>query len=318
MILLKVISLRNLEMNKTIFLLLIFIGVSILVLAQSSIRLNNYWVNTHFINPAATNEDYLVEASAVARQQWIRFYGAPSTFFLSTTFYDEKSHAQFGLNLFQDKIGYTSKYDINLSYSYSIILKSYWQLHLGLAIAYQGLSYDISAVNLSSQNDQFVYQNLLAENDFNSDIGAELTNKNFRFGISGQHLISLFSGKNNQFPNTNFLYAMYRIRNDNLVNFGWGICGIQTEKLVQMEMNMTSYFKSPKLNELFYLGVFYRTQFEIGAFLGLNITNLISASYSYDYDLYGISRNSFGTHELMLTYKWNKKKECQCNDYENR
>lgn len=298
-------------MKKALFLLLF--GVESLLLgAQSNIRLNNYWENTHYINPASTNEDYLGVYSAAIRQQWAGFFGAPKTLFASATLYNEKKHAQFGLNIFQDKTGYTSTYDINFSYSYSIHFNYDWQLHLGLGLAYQGLSYDISKVDLSTEADPLVYESLLIHNNFNADLGAEITNKDWRFGISGQHIFSLFSDINKQFVNTNFLYAMYRSHNHDLVDFGGGVCGIEYAKFLQMEMNVMSYFKSEKQKDLFNIGIIYRTKFDIGALFGVDLGNNLHLSYCFDYDVGGISQSSYGTHEFMLIWRLKKNEICHC------
>ena len=102
--------------------------------AQSNIRLNNFWENTHYINPASTNEEYIGELSMAARQQ-MAFYGsgAPGTFFGSATLVSERTRTQWGMNIFQDKIGYTQTHDFNLSYTYTIYLAHYWHLHLILS-----------------------------------------------------------------------------------------------------------------------------------------------------------------------------------------
>jgi len=53
-------------MKKTIFLIA-FNVICLLGLAQSNIRLNNFWEYTNYINPAYINEDYFAEFSTAAR-----------------------------------------------------------------------------------------------------------------------------------------------------------------------------------------------------------------------------------------------------------
>jgi len=43
---------------KRICILLIYIAFTFLVVAQSNIRLNNYWGDMHFINPASIYDKY--------------------------------------------------------------------------------------------------------------------------------------------------------------------------------------------------------------------------------------------------------------------
>jgi len=296
-------------MKKIVCLIMINL-LTFTVIAQSNIRLNNYWDNTYFINPASINDQSLAEFNMAARKQWVDFPGSPLTFFASATTYQENLHAQFGLKLVQDKIGYTSTTAVDLTYAYSMLMQSDWQLHLGLAISFQSLSYDMSSLIFSDIDDP-VSNKLLNESNFNSNIGAELTNKSWRFGASSQNIFSLFSNINKQFPNTNFLYAMYHQRSDNFFNIGYGVSGIQYGNLYQMEFNFNGYFRIAPGTETFQIGAFYRTWSEMGAILGVDLTKNIHLSYSYDFNVGGISRSSVGTQEIMLTYKLPKEWKCK-------
>jgi len=302
-------------MKKLIFLI-IFNFMCLLVVAQSNIRLNNYWGNAHYINPASVYDKYLAVFSMTARKQWFGFTGAPSTFFASGTTYIDDLHTQFGLILVQDQIGYTATTNIDFSYAYAIMLERDWQLHLGMGLNYQSLNYDISKVRLITDDEPDIYEHLKTENSFNADIGIEFTNKSVKFGASSLNIFSVFSPENKLQPNTNFLYARYRENSDKLVNLGVGVCGIQYENFYQMEFNLTSYFKISERSglsdnpDLFDIGLFYRTQSEVGVILGFDITQAIHLSYSYDYHVRDISRSSYGTNELMITFNLQKKKLC--------
>ena len=281
------------------------------MIAQSNIRLNNYWDKTYFINPASINDLSLAEFNMAVRKQWVGFPGAPSTLFATATTYLEDLHTQFGLKVVQDKIGYTNTTAIDLSYAYSMQLQSDWQLHLGLAVCYQNLSYDMSSVIFPTADDPTVYERLLNENNFNSHLGAELTNHFWKFGASSQNIFSLFSNINKQFPNINTLYGMYRQNSHDYVNMGYGVSGIQYGNLYQMEFNLTSYFRITPKTDAFQVGLFYRTWNEMGAIFGIDLTKAFHLSYSYDFNVGGISRSSVGTQEVILTYKLPKEWKCK-------
>ncbi len=297
---------------KKYIILVLFGFESLLLASQSNIRLNNYWENTHFINPASTNSEYIAEISGVHQRQWISLPGAPNTFYGAFTYYNEKKRAQFGLNFFQDKIGYTTSQDVNVSYSYSVMLNYDWQLHFGIGVAYQALNYDISQMNLDDFNDAHAYSGLTRKNYFNANTGIELTSADWKFGIAGQHLYSLFTKSEDIFVNTNFLYALYRNHSSNSVDFGFGISGIQYAKLFQAELNIMSYFKKDK-KDIFNVGLIYRSNLDIGGIFGINISDNFRVSYCGDYDILGIGQNTYGTHELMITYRFFKK-ICHCEN----
>jgi len=290
--------------------------MSLLILAQSNIRLNNYWGNAHYINPATIYDKYQAVFSMAARKQWIGVTGAPMTFFASGSTYLDAMNTQIGLIAVQDKIGYSSITNIDFTYAYALKMENEWQLHFGMGVNYQSLSYDVSKVNLSTDYDPEAYQDLFSENNFNADIGIEVTSKSFRFGASSQNLFSVFSNNHKYQTNTNFLYGRYRQVSNDLVNFGLGVCGIQYSNMYQAEFNLTSYFKVAQRSglkdtpDLFDLGLFFRTGSEVGVILGFDLSDAIHLSYSYDYDVSGINRSSIGTNELMITYNLTKNPIC--------
>jgi len=296
---------------KKVIILFIFNIICLLVIAQSNIRLNDYWDNTYYINPASIDEEYMTVFSVAARKQWYQFPGAPNTLFASGTLFLDKLNTQFGLKTFVDKIGYTSTSNVSLSYAYVMTVNRRWRLQMGLAVNYQNLSYDMSKVNMYDLTDPTVFNNLARQNNYNADLGAELVMQSLKIGVSGQNIFSMFTDKTEQQVNTNYLYAKYRDKTPSFINWGYGLCGIQTGSLLQLELNTTAYFKfAPDANDLFQAGLFYRTRSEMGTILGISLSEAIQLYYSYDYNVSGISRRSVGTHELMLVLKLNKNSEC--------
>jgi type IX secretion system PorP/SprF family membrane protein len=302
-------------MKKIILVLLLHLACMVIV-AQSNIRLNNYWGNAHYINPASVYDKYQAVFSMAARKQWAGVTGSPMTFFASGSTYIDDLNTQLGLIAVQDKIGYTSVTNIDFTYAYAIKLQRDWQLHFGMGLTYQSLNYDLAKINLSDGNDSYAYENLLNENNFNSDLGLELTNKSFKIGASSQNIFSVFSTNRKYQTNTNFLYTRYRQLSNNVVDFGLGVCGIQYSNIYQAEFNLTGYFKVGQRSglsetpDLFDVGLFYRTKSEAGVILGFDLSDAIHLSYSYDYNVSGINRSSIGTNELMITYNLSKKTVC--------
>jgi len=283
---------------------------------QSSIRVSNFWKNPQYLNPATVYDRYVSVFSMAARQQWLGFSGAPITFFASGTTYLDDFNTQLGLIVMQDKIGYTSTSNINFSYAYAIFLEQKWQLHLGLRANWQYLSYDPSKINMITEDDTELFRKLKSESSFNAAIGVEITNKTLKMGAASQNIFSLFNAQNTLQSNTNFLYARYRQQTRDVINFGYGICGIQYANIYQLEINGTAYFKLKKNNgltdkpDVFDIGLFYRTRSEIGVVLGFDITESLHVSYTYDYHLGDIRRSSIGTNEIMITYNFYKKPVC--------
>lgn len=263
------------------------------------------------INPGSINAQCLSELNIAARQQWIGFNGAPTSLFASGTLYLDELYTQFGLKVMQDKVGYTSTTDIDLTYAYSSRVNLNWRLNLGLGLSFQALSYDLSRVKSPTASDPIVLTRLMNENYLNSDVGAELVDKRWRLGLSSLNVFSLFSPSQKLFPNSNYLYAMYKDFNHDYFNLGYGACAIQYSNVLQMEFNITGFFKATDATNPFQIGLVYRTWSEAGLLFGFDINPNLRASYSYDYNFSGISRGSFGTHELMISYRLYKGYKCK-------
>jgi len=302
-------------MRKILFLLT-YIIVAVSAVAQSNIRLNNFWGNMYYINPASIYDKYDAVFNVSAQKQWLGIDGAPTTFFASGITYLDSYHTQLGLILIQDKIGYTSITNINASYAYNIPLNREWEFHFGAGANYQAVSYDISKVSIANDNDPEVFDRLKDEAGFNADLGIEFTNNSLKLGAVSQNFSSVFLKVKPIQTNTNFIYAKYKQNSDNIINFGAGVCGIQYADIFQLEMSMTSYFKFNQYNglidkpDLFDIGVFYRTGSEGGLTLGFNVTDAIHLSYSYDYHFGALSAGSYGTNEIMITYNLARKPTC--------
>ena len=295
---------------KRVTYIILFNFLTITLIAQSYVRLNNFWEKTYIINPASINDQYLAEFNMIARKQWVNFPGTPTTFFASGTTYLENINTQLGLKALQDQIGYTSTSTIDLTYAYSVKLNKDWRLNLGLGLSYQSISYDLSKVYSPTPGDPTVYTRLLNESNFNSELGFEMTNKNWRLGMSGQNIFSLFLPINSQFTNTNFIYTQYRQRTQNPLNLGFGLAGIQYGNLYQMEFNINSYVKLNPESNGFKLGLFYRTWNDIGMLFGIELSRNLQLSYSYDYNVSGIGFNTYGSHEIMITFLLDKADKC--------
>nr|HQG67912.1 type IX secretion system membrane protein PorP/SprF [Paludibacteraceae bacterium] len=150
------------------FLIVIFLfAVIVSMFGQSNIRVNNYWENTYYINPASIHDQYNGEISMAARNQWINFPGSPTTFFGHGTVFLSDFHTQIGMKAMADKIGYTNTYDLAFSYAYQLTLNPTWNLSMGLTVNYQGLNYDLSQVNLTNGDDPSAYEQFKFESNFN-------------------------------------------------------------------------------------------------------------------------------------------------------
>jgi type IX secretion system PorP/SprF family membrane protein len=296
-------------MNRLFFLIL-FTFFYLTAFGQSNIRLNNYWENTYYINPASIYSDFNFMLSAAARKQWINFPGAPSTGYFTGTMYSPRWNTQIGIQAMHDKIGYTTMNNIALSYTYSVEIAKNHTLNLGLSGKVHDYFYDMNEANTETIGDPAILNSLSKRSYFNSDIGAEYVAKDFMIGGSVQNFASLFNPDKSMLTNTTFLYALYGKRTKALIRMNYGVCFIQNENLSQVEFNISGYLNFNNRPDLMQLGMVYRTKKELAALFGANLNKNIRLAYSYDFFIGDISRSSLGSHELMLLWKFSRIPEC--------
>jgi type IX secretion system PorP/SprF family membrane protein len=310
-------SLTLLFMKNTGFLI-IFNLIGLIGFSQSNIRLNNYWENTYYINPASVYNEYKFVASVAGRKQWIGFPGAPDTeYFTFAAHINNKKNtsiSQLGIQIFRDNIGYTQLINISPSYSHLVRFNdNRIRMSLGFAYKVQSLTYDMSRAHTQTPDDPSIYENETRLIAHNVDLGVELVNNLFVIGAASQNLLSLFIKENKLQTNSNFLYGMFKLNIDDYFHLLPGISAIYNENWVQMEFKMSVLMNS-KNHIDFQLGVFYRTLNEFGILFSMDLNDSMRLACSYDYDVGGISRSSAGTPELMLIWKFGKIRGCQCSE----
>jgi len=294
--------------------------------SQSNIRLNNYWENTYYINPASIYSEYQFVASAAARKQWIGFPGAPETEYLTfaarvfTNKTQNNQVGQFGLKAYHDIIGYTEFINVSPSFSFSVKWDTKLLINFGAAYKIQSITYDKSKITLQSDDylkpeiDPVVHELNGRWITHNADIGVEFVGNSRLAGVSVQNLMSLFNKDTTKLQtNSNFIYVMQRIEIDDYFNVLLGACAINNKNLFQGEFSVSGILKARKL-PVMQLGVFYRTKKETGVLFGVDISSALRLAISYDYHIGDISHNSFGTPEVMLIWKFGRLRDCDCEE----
>ncbi len=307
-------------MIRFLALLIAGFGMVLTASAQSNIRINNYWENTYQINPGAVISEYQFVGSVAARKQWMNFPGAPMTEFMTFTakLFTNRTHAtqigQLGIKVFHDRIGYTDQVCISPSYAYSARLSLRWVLNMGIAYKVQNYFYDFQKATTETSFDPAIENARQSWTENNADVGFELVSYNVLFGLSSVNIISLFVPDDGFESNTNFAYAMYKMKLDKTFSFASGLCLINNKNIVQAEVKLAVMAESHRFPDV-EIGGFFRTKNEFGLLMGMDLSDNLRLALSYDYNVSGIIHSSSGTPEAQLIWKFGKVKNCECEDF---
>jgi type IX secretion system PorP/SprF family membrane protein len=293
---------------RTIILALI-IPVSI-VSGQQDAVLSNYMFNTQTYNPGYSGMTGMITATALTRQQWVGFPGAPSTmiFNVNMPFSLFGLRSGTGLLVSADKYGFSNDIDFALSYSY---LSQIGTGTLGAGISAGVLNKTISPewyIPSGPGHTPPAGDPLIPENDesfvaMDISAGVYYQGLNYYAGFSVTHLNQpkikysetatyvsrqyyLTAGYYLQLPNPAFeLIPSVFIVND----------GAATQYLAT---GMVRY------NKKIWGGVSYRISDAITGFAGIELYNGLKVGYGYDFPVSEIRKGTSGSHEFLVSYSF--------------
>jgi type IX secretion system PorP/SprF family membrane protein len=283
-------------MKKIYALLILLFTMSQMSFSQNDMLFSNYMFSEITYNPAMAGNSKNLEATLLARDQWVGFSQHPSTELFSMHSYVDKLSGGVGLSFVNDKLGSESSMNLKLMYAYQIRLSDNSRLSFGLGF---GL------VDKSLQGSQLIYNDMTDQNAVTTDqtktkpdfdLGIAFNSNKFSAGISSSHIDqSMNSATVLETPRHYYLYAKYKIKAGENVNIIPSIQVRSTGYINQFDLS-TLVFCSNK----FWVGASYRLKDAVIGLVGFDISKNIRLGYSYDYGVGAIKTYSSGSHEIVL------------------
>ncbi|MBN1182818.1 MAG: PorP/SprF family type IX secretion system membrane protein [Bacteroidales bacterium] len=312
------------------FILLIFI---LNVNAQMTPLFSQYTMNGYLINPAMAGSEGYTAISLVAREQWIGMGSYNQTpkmqalsaetrvlknSFIARTLSIKKrrrrgsSSGRVGLGtyLFNDKNGHIDRLGMNLTYAYHINFR-YAQLSFGLSGMFYQYNVNKAAFIPYSSDDMFLQSLDKAYFMPDATFGVYYRNPQVYAGLSANQLFEtnlyyLFVDDNFQYHQAERNYMLlagyqYELPAVREMTFEPSVLIKSNDYFnFQLDINTKLY-----LRKTYFTGVSYRTG-NYGSFVvmsGLKISDFYF-SYSYDYNFGTIRKFTYGSHEIVATYKF--------------
>jgi type IX secretion system PorP/SprF family membrane protein len=295
---------------KTLLLMVIgTCGLFNTTFAQYDAMFTQYMNNEMFINPAYAGSKEALSMTLLHRQQWVGFAGRPitTTFSVNAPVYHNKMG--LGLSFLNEKIGVLNHNLIYASYAYRIKTGKKGFLSFGLMGGIHLQSNKLSEVSTTDVNDP----------EFAVDT-RNIATPNFGFGIY-YYTGKFFAG-----------LSIPRMIDDNLTLDNAGTVlrhlvvspkkfhyyltvgraftvspnfMIKPMVLIKAVSNAPVEFDidlSTLIHQRIWLGAAYRSNADISAMAGIQITPQFLLSYAYDYPITEIRKYSLGSHEICLSY----------------
>jgi type IX secretion system PorP/SprF family membrane protein len=264
--------------------------------------------NTLTYNPGIAGTSGMICATALNRQQWIGFKGAPSTtiFNVSAPFAPFKIKSGVGLTIASDNVGFDKDINLTLAYSYLMDVGA-GKLGIGLNLGMLNKTLDPTWIIPSGEShtpasgDPLIPENKESYVAFDAGLGLYYKTDKYYAGFSVTHINqpSIKYSKGLTYVSRHFyLTGGYTLQLPNpSLELLPSVLVLSDGKAYQF--TATSLLR---YNKKAWGGVSFRAGDAIIAIAGIELFNGVRIGYSYDFTITGMSKNSNGTHEFMVNY----------------
>lgn len=277
---------------------------STILVAQQYPVFTQYYFNELVINPAYAGNHVQLSLTAMYRNQWVNFPGAPKTFSFSAHTALYKNKMGLGMLVNTDKIGSYSNQNVYFQYAYKLHFNKA-TLSMGMQAGFNFLGVDFSKLDLLNPNDP----SFAPLNDFKPNFGAGLfySKENFFVGFSVPFIL------NNGVSNLESAIDEIREARYYFIR-GGTIFPINPKKTVKLNPSLLVRAQEGQplsfdfnlgfiIHDVVSVGGSWRSGDALITFIDLKISDSFHFAYSYDWTGSDINRFSNGSHEFTLNYR---------------
>lgn len=295
---------------KTISIIILFVGCSLISLGQQQSLFSQYLLNGFLINPAIAGTDERSPLQITSRSQWVGIDGSPSTQALS-------GHSSIGTTesigaggfIYNDKFGPISQLGIHGAFSYRMRVSTTTSLAMGLSLSAFQYKLAEGGLNIINPNDATITGKTESVIAPDANMGFYLYHEKYYVGLSSTQLIP-YKLKLNEATNLSqlvrhyYFLAGYRFKlSEEFIMEPSFLLKMTETNPIQIDINAKLFYKKN-----YFLGFSYRTDDAAVAMLGVTVDRYRIA-YAFDYTLSELSNYTYGSHEILLGIYLRKPKE---------
>lgn len=284
--------------------LTIFFAGAVSLSAQQKAMFTQYMFNGLMINPSYSSIDEAVNVTALARQQWVGFKGAPNTQTISIHSPVNQSGTSLGLIFMRDQIGEViSENGILGTAAHKVAVgdNTYFALGLNAGIGKYVGQYSQSGSITAAQDPIFADQNSMRAN---LGFGIMLFSQKFYTGFSSPFFYHRDLGTS---TNSSTAYKPhYLLQGGYLTDLSEDIKFKPNALIkyvngspVQIDLNANFLFK-----ETLWLGVSLRSMDSVDFLAEIQLSPNLQFGYSYDFTTSRLAAVERGSHEIVLNFRF--------------
>lgn len=295
---------------KLLVITLILLTKSHFSFGQQDPMYTQYMFNTLAVNPGYAGSSGALNLMGIVRDQWVGIEGAPKTqsFIMQSPIIRE--NIGMGLSVVNDQIGPTNQTMIFGDYSYTIRTSKSTKLAFGLKAGVNIIKSGLTSLNIIEQNDQSFASDINYKPLPNFGFGLYYHADRWFVGLSVPKILQNKIESSVEYSKQSeqrhyFLIAGYVFDLNNHVKFKPStLIKATIGAPLSIDMNASFLFR-----DKLWLGAGYRYGDAFNAMLQLQISDQFKAGYSFDYSVSNLSSYNSGSHEIILSYTFNFKKD---------
>jgi type IX secretion system PorP/SprF family membrane protein len=286
--------------------------------AQTDPLYTQFMTNPFLINPALGGTYPYYQVIANSRLQWVGMSDAPVYNVISMYGPTVSKPMGFGGFISHETWGPTSKTSLIGAYAYNYSIAEDLKISMGLNLGF--IQYKIEPIEI--ENYDPIWDGETAYTKFAPDaaIGVYLYSTTYHVGLASTHL---FGNKLDIGEDVDTITGLSRLTRHFYLHGGYKyfinremaieptlIIRTSPATPIQIDFNARFWYGKRQWERTkVWLGVSFRSQDALNIIAGVTIKRKIEIGYSYDIGINKLRTYHFGSHELMLGFKFNDIKE---------
>ena len=292
----------------------IVVVVAISAHAQSDAAFSHSWAGPGYYNPAAAGELNAIRLTLGSRMQWVDFRHAPMNFYLTADMPYKLMGQRLGVGAKAEfeRIGLYTNTRIGAQVAWKRKLGKNMMLSVGVqpgvfSQTFRGKEVIMPEDEEHQGNDEAIPKQDVSGTAFDANAGVFFSHPRIWGGFAVTHVTApgielKVSRESIDFYEFKVSRGYYFMGGGNIpVNNT--LFEIQPSAMFAMTQNMWTAQIATMLryNRMLNIGVGYRHKDAATAFIGVNLKDAY-LGYAYDYPISAISKATFGSHEVFVTY----------------
>lgn len=288
--------------------------VAVAAWSQTDVAFSHFWLGPSYYNPAAAGERNAIHMTLGSRMQWVDFKNAPMTFYFTADMPYKLLGQRLGVGAKAEfeRIGLYTNTRIGAQLAYKRKLGKNKMLSVGFqpgvfSQTFRGKEVIMPEDEAHQGNDEAIPKQDVSGTAFDANVGIFFSHPRYWAGVAVTHVTApdielKVSREAIDYYEFNVSRGYYFMGGGN-IPINNTLFEIQPSAMFALTQNVWTAQIATMLryNRLLNIGVGYRHKDAVTAMIGVNLKDAY-IGYAYDYPISAISKATFGSHEVFVTY----------------